>query len=249
MGQNILARCGCPQRRKISVSMWLILPKPASKVCGYARGVWNLSQSSVTLLVACLTAVVTMLGWFISKALERRQKLADSRRLYIQKQIEEFYGPLYSLIWQIFTANHLKDRVLNECRLSADQTARVHSHFASTYFAPLHARIKEILESKLYLVDGKAMPWSFYEYLSHTMQEDTQRCLWMEEQIDTSAIHGTEFPDGFYTNVDETLQKLMEEYEISVQDLKTGMGSQGIVKPRPKSEKPRTPDDSAPLVA
>jgi hypothetical protein len=46
--------------------------------------------------------------------LERR---ADARRLYLQKQIEEFYGPLYSLIWQVFTANHLKDRVLNECRL------------------------------------------------------------------------------------------------------------------------------------
>ncbi len=132
--------------------------------------------------------------------------------------------------------------MLNECRLKGDESERVSAYFASTYFAPLHARIKEILESKLYLVDGKAMPWSFYKYLSHTMQEETQHSLWTAEKIDTSAIPGTEFPDGFYTNVDETLQKLMEEYEISVQDLKTGMGSQGIVKPRPKSEKPRAPD-------
>jgi hypothetical protein len=41
----------------------------------------------------------------------------------------------------------------------------------------------------------------------------------------------------------------MEEYEISVRSLKTGMGSQGIVKPTPRSDRPQKPDDSAPLVA
>lgn len=187
-----------PFRKRAASSAPLeVVPVPGSEVLGYARSVWNFSATTVTLLVACLTALVTMLGWFATKGLERRQKRADSRRAYIQKQIEEFYGPLYRLIWQVFTAKHLKDRVLNECRLSLDQAARVHTYFASTYFAPLHARIKEILESKLYLVDGKAMPGSFYEYLSHTMQEDTQHSLWTEEQIGTSAIQGPSFPTAF----------------------------------------------------
>jgi len=193
-----------------------------------------MTQGDVTLLVAVLTGAVTVSGWFTTKYLERRQKRAEFRRTYIERQIEEFYGPIYSLIWQIFTTSELKDRILHRCQLNAEEKNRVQEYFSETYFRPLHTRIKTILETKLYLVDGTEMPDSVYTYLRHSMQEDSQHRLWKEQGVSTAAVPGEPFPKAFHDTIKDTLQKLMGEYEVNVQELKTGTAGSGEL-PRKKS--------------
>lgn len=86
--------------RIVLVSMWTILPINSHRSTGWrvcsGRAAFGLIDGDVA--GGLPDGGVTMLGWFTTKGLERRQRRADSRRLYIQKQIEEFYGPLYSLI-------------------------------------------------------------------------------------------------------------------------------------------------------
>jgi len=182
----------------------------------------SLDKIDVSFLVAVIAGSITVIGWFVTKALERNQKRVEFRRAYIQQQIEQFYGPLYSLIWQLFSNSNLQDRIIRTCRLGSDEQKRVQQYFFETHFFPIHQRIKEILDSKLYLVDGTEMPLSVYEYLTHAQQEDIQRQLWTSHGISTVAVQGTPFPQPFFTTVEETLKKLMREYEISVEQLKSG---------------------------
>jgi hypothetical protein len=184
------------------------------------------SSTEIPVIVALIAAVITIAGWFVTKNLDRRQKRAEFRRAYIQRQIEEFYGPLYSLIWQIFSSNKLKERILMQCSLDEDEQTRVRRYFSDNYFLPLHARIKSILESKLYLVEGTSMPESIYEYLSHSLQEDTQYTLWAAHGISTIDVRGTSFPQSFYEAIESTLKQLMLEYEVNVQELKTGASAE-----------------------
>jgi hypothetical protein len=173
-------------------------------------------------IVSLIAGSITIIGWFVTKALERRQKRIEFRRAYIQQQIEDFYGPLYSLIWQLFSSRELQQRISDRCQLSSAEQESVRQYFFEKHFFPLHQRITQILDSKLYLLDGAEMPLSVYEYLKHSQQEDIQRELWMSYSISTTAVVGTPFPNAFYKHVQDTLKKLMREYEVSVEQLKSG---------------------------
>jgi hypothetical protein len=183
-------------------------------------------RANAPILVALITGFITVVGWFAAKWLDRQQQRNESRRAYIQRQIEEFYGPIYSLMWQMFSSNGLQQRILSKCKLSHEEQERVRQYFFETHFFPLHARIRGILETKLYLVDGTEMPRSVYDYLTHSQQEDIQRQLWTERGISTIAVHGTAFPPDFFDMVESTLKKLMREYEVSVQQLKRGSSNE-----------------------
>ena len=70
--------------------------------------------------------------------------------------------------------------------LSPDEKARVQRFLHNDYFRPLHDGIAAILRTKLYLVEGVALPESFYAYLKHTNQERVQADLWQKEGLDTA---------------------------------------------------------------
>jgi hypothetical protein len=173
------------------------------------------------------TAAVTVGLWFGNKTVERRQKRAEFRRAYIERQIEEFYGPLFSLIWQIFTTNDIKDQILENCPLTEEEQGRAEQYFTKTYFLPLHARAKDILETKLYLVDGTEMPQSVYEYLRHVLQQDSQFRLWADAGLKTDAVEGEPFPPSLFPTIQRTLKKLMVEYEVNLEELRTGTAREG----------------------
>jgi hypothetical protein len=188
---------------------------------------------NASVIAAALTAMVTAIGWFVVKWMDARGqarlKRAEFRRSYIQKQIEEFYGPLYSLVWQVIATNHLKVRISTHKDLRSEDRSAIEDYFATQHFLPIHQRIKGILETKLYLLDGTMMPESFYDYLSCALQESVQHELWAERNVSTSFMRGLPYPDAFQRTIYSSLEKLTHEYEMSVQELR----GKDATKPEP----------------
>jgi hypothetical protein len=184
---------------------------------------------NASVLGACMTGALTALGWFVTKRLDVRAqtklKEAEFRRAHIQKQIEELYGPLYSLVWQIFAINDLKFAMLRHQQIDPAKKVQIDDYFATKYFLPMHRQVKDILETKLYLVEGTSMPDSFQAYLRSALQETVQRDLWSSSGIDTSFVKGTPWPSSFYDDINHALTTLMKEYETDVQLLKGGKQS------------------------
>jgi hypothetical protein len=54
--------------------------------------------------------------------------------------------------------------------------------FGRKYYAPLHDEIREILKTKLFLMEGVDMPESYTEYLMHSVMENIQSRLADEEK-------------------------------------------------------------------
>jgi hypothetical protein len=112
--------------------------------------------------VALIGAVVVAAGWLVLHQLERsgedRRRRLERRLEYATRQIEEFYGPLFNLVHQIFLANHVQHAIVSatdesgQRRLSGEQEAVVRDFFQTEHFSPLHEEINAILKHKLHLI-------------------------------------------------------------------------------------------------
>jgi hypothetical protein len=178
---------------------------------------------SSTLIAALLGALVTVFGWYVTyaytKRMEDRRRRLESHRQYRSQQIEQLYGPLLSLIEQIFNVWQVRDNILTNCRCSPEQEKAIKELIWKQYFTPLHAEIGGLLRTKLYLLEGSILPESFTEYLEHATQEGCQHVLWNELQIDTSCAPGRPWPANFHSEVKTTLKKLMDERQQGLAEL------------------------------
>jgi hypothetical protein len=162
----------------------------------------------------------------LARAAEDRTRRIESLMKHHEKQIEEFYGPLFNMVNQIFVANEIKWELLHRdpsgSKSVKDKAAReaVEDYYHQTYFIPLHDQVTAIMRSKLYLVDGDEMPQSFYRYMKHASQERDQIALWKQHQIDTSFLKGEPWPDDFYNDIKAGFERAMKNYERCLNGLK-----------------------------
>jgi hypothetical protein len=180
--------------------------------------------------IALLAVLVTVTGWFVTQYLNR-QKEDRTRRLesllkHYQKQIEEFYGPLFNLVHQIFLVNHTLFAILTAKNkdgtpcLTEEQGGKISNYFLEKHFAKLHEEINEILKAKLYLVEGSELPESFYDYMRHAYQERDQRAIYTDLGIGTSFVLGVPWPEQFYADIKSGFGNAMRKYEDCLSGLK-----------------------------
>jgi hypothetical protein len=197
-----------------------------------------MTSQMATIVVGILSAAVTMTGWIVLHYLTRRKDIearvaVDSRadrlkRLelnlqQLERQVSEFYGPIHSLIYQIWATWEIKHKMRPV--LTNDVYIKIDHYFGQTYFSDLHSRIRDILREKAHLVEGGTIPDSFYEYMKHSMMEHIQIDLWDNKQISTSQAEGYPWPAQFADDVERGLtgalrqrQALLAELQPRVED-------------------------------
>jgi hypothetical protein len=148
---------------------------------------------------------------------DRTRKLERLLKHY-ERQIEEFYGPLWNLVHQLYVSNETKERI--ERRLNAEQRAVVDRYYHETHFRPIHEEMRQIIKTRLYLVDGAAMPDSFYKYLRHALQERDQRELAEQQHIDTTFLKGVPWPSDFHDEIKRGFDTAMKNYEACLGGIK-----------------------------
>jgi hypothetical protein len=161
----------------------------------------------------------------LSQRVGDRTRKIEALMKHYERQIEEFYGPLFNMVNQIFVANHIEWELLNAKQdgihvIDGNTREFVKDYFQRTYFVPFHDQIISIMRSKLYLVEGAEVPETFYLYLKHAAQERDQRTLWKEHGIDSSFLEGAAWPDRFYNDVKNGFENAMKNYEHSLDGLK-----------------------------
>jgi hypothetical protein len=148
---------------------------------------------------------------------DRTRKLEKLLRHY-ERQIEEFYGPLWNMVHQLYVCNDTKSEMIP--RLPDDKAARVEQYYQNTYFISLHDEIRQIIKTKLYLIEGAEMPQSFYDYLKHALQERDQRELFQQCNVDTSFLSGAPWPPRFHKDIKHGFDTAMKRYEQCLEGLK-----------------------------
>ena len=174
---------------------------------------------------ALIAAAVAIVGWYATYAYAKRKE-DRARRIeihvkYRQRQIEELYGPLSSLVQQLLNIWQIRDNILNRPGkgYSDDEIAAIREFIWKNYFHPVHGEIAALMRTKLYLLEGGQIPSSFADYLQHATQEDCQHRLRDDLNLDTSNARFKTFPSTFPGEVQETLQRLMRDHQSGVETL------------------------------
>jgi hypothetical protein len=153
----------------------------------------------------------------------RRQELALE---YLKNQIEELYGPLFGLIQQSKISHDFLVTLLptnsqgNIDRNSfSDNDSEIWNFFTETYFLPINKQIRELIRTKVYLLENGTMPSSFIEFFQHEVNLESRHLMWKEMEIDTANLHGVLWPSRFNNDVEETLERLLTEYQHYKQNI------------------------------
>lgn len=148
---------------------------------------------------------------------DRVRKIERLMKHY-ERQIEEFYGPLWNMVHQLYVCNDIKNRL--QKGLDQRQGEIVEDYYQNRYFSVIHTQIRRILRTRLYLVDGPTMPESFYRYLRHAIQERDQRELFRASGVNTGFVKGEPWPDGFHEDIKRGFDDAMTRYEKCLEGLR-----------------------------
>jgi len=186
----------------------------------------TIAQSILPLAPALIAAFVAILVWYLTYTSTQKREDRTRRQTtaleYRQRQIAEFYGPLLSFLEQIHNFWGVRQSLFKagNGKLSEENRRKIDRYFWATHFRPLHIVIRELLRTKLYLLEDARTPTSFATYIQHSVQEEAQQDLWNEWSIDTSFLEGTPYPREFHEDVKTTLKKLGSQYRGELASLR-----------------------------
>jgi hypothetical protein len=195
-----------------------------------------MKDTTIPLIIAILAAVVTAIGWFISNFLSRKsddqkRRIEESTK-YLERQIEEFYGPLFNVVTQIRISSDVLEDLVDKGRRhhkTPEEIGKIQNYFQANYFIPLHNEFTKIVRGKLHLIEGTKIPESFYRYSQHAIQEHSQLAIWAEMGVDTAYLKGTPYPDEIFEDLEKVLSQLMKQYTHQIEQIS---GKKSKKKPR-----------------
>lgn len=183
-------------------------------------------SATITILIALIAAAVSVVGWFVgsylkAKADDRNRRTQESIK-FLERQIEEFYGPLFNIVTQIRICSDVLEKLESKAiavKRPSDDLFQIRHFFHLNYFTELHNEFNRIIRSKLHLIEGVRLPESYYLYSTHTVQEHAQLTMWDEMKLDTSYLKGEPYPDEVFEDLERVLDSIMRKYTDQIREL------------------------------
>jgi hypothetical protein len=182
------------------------------------------------LIAAAVSGALVVIGWFVLNALSRRREIAAQRdiaaRVYLENQIEQLYGPLLGLIQYSRMAFSVAAKKLAtdvSGRIDFSRFSALHSEiwhfFIESYFLPVNSEIRQLIRSKMHLLESGILPKSFEDFFRHEVQFEALHRLWKEKGVESPEISGPGWPNDFESDVKTVLDRLRLRHEFFLQRL------------------------------
>jgi hypothetical protein len=181
-----------------------------------------MSDQIVAALVTALTlATIAVAGWlvteFLARRRERRLRRDEAALRFLERQIEELYGPLVGLIQY---SKHIFE--VAQQRLPTENGRIIYEHFNSehttilrffieNYFLPSNKQIGNLIRGKMHLLESASLPESFVQFFRHEAMYECLDRLWREKRI-PSMIPGEGWPQSFGPDAVATLERLSSKH-------------------------------------
>jgi hypothetical protein len=172
--------------------------------------------------VAIIAGSVTAVGWLINHILtdrrEREKRQTEASLKYVEKQLEELYGPLAFLLYEgRRTFEDLLDTLGRNYVFTHDNSIskedlKIWLFWAEHSFLPKNEKIKELLISKTHLIEGSRFPESYVTFLDHHYSWSIQHQRWKEEDVAYSWHSKINWPVEFEQEVIQTFERLKAKH-------------------------------------
>ena len=185
--------------------------------------------------VAIVAGIFTVIGWIVNHQLshlrDEKARRHNASLIYIERQLEELYGPLSFLIHEgRRTFEDLLDtlgrpNVFTEGEELPEDELQTWMFWAENAFLPKNQRIKELLMTKTHLIEGGCFPESHIEFLDHHNSWMINHERWKKMQVRYSWHSKINWPEQFEIDVFGTFgdlkarhAKLIGELEKSIRN-------------------------------
>jgi hypothetical protein len=173
---------------------------------------------------AVLAAIIGAIGWFVShqhqKSRANEERRAKAELEFLERQIEELYGPLASLLHEgrrsfsdlciSLGRNHIFPA--NGC-LPANEL-KTWLYWAEAEFLPRNDRIKNLLIAKAHLIHGSEFPKSYIDFLDHANSWAINHRRWKDENVEYSWRSRIDWPPGFEREVLQAFGELKRRHNV-----------------------------------
>lgn len=173
-------------------------------------------------IVAVITAAVSIAGWFANHVLaarsERKRLRLTAQLAQVDKQLEELYGPLAFLVYEgRATFQDLldtlgRDYVFADGRPLPQDELRLWLFWVDHDLMPRNAAIQELLSSKAHLIVGGDIPDSYLRFLDHYNSWRVTHERWKTEGIAYSWHSKMNWPLDFDHDVITSFRQLRRRH-------------------------------------
>jgi len=195
----------------------------------------SINQPLATMVAGALAALVVIIGWYVThQSNKRREDLGrrrEAQRRFVERQLEELYGPLHGLIVQCEILSHLALNTVRDAGGASDGLTNVSStitrdevvpyrrwrFYVDQFILPTYREIVTLLRQHIHLVHmmGTSQPPdSFNTFLKHAASfELFERLRTDQDNVPGRAREvATAWPAAFKPDVERHLQALRNEY-------------------------------------
>jgi hypothetical protein len=177
-----------------------------------------------SIVVAIIAGSVTAVGWLVSHILtdlsERKKRQTGALLKYVERQLEELYGPLAFLLYegrrtfQDLLETFGRDHVFMRDNYISEEDLKIWLFWAEHSFLPKNEKIKELLVSKTHLIEGSSFPRSYVTFLDHHYSWSIQHQRWKEEGVAYSWHSKINWPVEFEQEVIQTFEMLKAKHSV-----------------------------------
>ena len=170
------------------------------------------------ILVAAIGAAVTAMGWLVTGILtqrrEERKARTEASLRYVERQLEELYGPLAALLYegrQIFSdllQSYGRTYVFRQGEDLPEEELRTWLFWTEHSFLPRNRAIRDLLTAKSHLVNGSQFPESYVAFFQHESSWSIHHQRWLKEQVPYSWHSSVNWPVQFEREVLATFESL-----------------------------------------
>jgi hypothetical protein len=176
------------------------------------------------IMIAILGACVSIVGWIVNHILsdsaQRRRERLMSKIEFTRQQLEELYGPLvflvlggrrtYNDLLEVLGRNFVFYEG-NNPRLPEDELDAW--RFWTEYdFLPRNEKMRELIASKTYLVEGEEVPESWLAFLDHHSSWKIHHDRWKEDGVEYDWKSKVNWPSHFKGDVVSVFTQLKKRH-------------------------------------
>lgn len=185
-----------------------------------------LISAFVALLVASISAFITIRGWDAAQRNAIKMRALDARLAHLSCQIDDLYGPLLGMCQQLAAVEEVYDEVRD--KMSArhaqdnDATSTTWIFFRQHYIYPIRQQQVELLYKNLHLMETDELPASFIGLTHRDAMGRSLLHLWQSHSISSMklGIRGRPFSDEeFHADVKTSLSALRTKYHKLLSEL------------------------------
>ncbi|ACK73531.1 hypothetical protein PCC7424_5181 [Gloeothece citriformis PCC 7424] len=173
-------------------------------------------------VVGILAGSITAFGWLVNHILtarrERHKQQTEALLNYVERQLEDLYGPLAFLVYEgRRTFQDLLDTlgrkyIFIENQPLSEKDLKTWLFWVENSFLPLNEKIQKLLMTKTHLIEGSHFPESYLVFLDHHNSWLIQHERWKKENVEYSWHSKVNWPEQFEKDIIKSFELLKTKH-------------------------------------